>query len=591
VLLLLVFISAMALSVMRIPSKDGSGYLVDSAVMADCLRHGQWFGHEDVGEHGILFKLPAAFLFVLFGESAFAGTFITVILAVFSAALCFYLFRLFLKSDLWALAGTWLLITNYQFIHMEGSYLRGIPLLFATLLLFIGIYKNWNKWVIGLLFVLLLDAKESMFFVTVPPFAIWVVLDEWGCEACTIQQKILHIVERWVAGMLPAVVWLCLMFGTSLVPINVWVAQIFGLTVKGAAPEVWHYMPSVATENLWYTEYPAPQIKFDIKNVLAPVLEWINLGIAYCSKLFYPDFFSFFGMPKVIAFPAVIMSFSLFRMWKRNRFYAGIFLVLTCWLFLFIFIVRRGHARYMFPFFPVLILFFVYFIRDGFKRPVFSTFVMLFTAFGVLIALRFDPNIKKVIMSFVVLGVMSAALVMQTRHFRFAPMVKPLIPIVIGCFTILYWVQFAVMNNQGPIYQYLRFGYNSQCRDVLKGFSRDETIWVSNAGWRHLPFMYRRERRMKPKWNYGYKVFLPKKALPQRFSTFHTYNFGWNDLDGFQKDIVKYDIQHLILTESILPEVSFSGADQIENLDGAAWLEKERVQEMKGKRVHVYKVQ
>jgi hypothetical protein len=591
-LLLLVFLGSLALGVLRMPSKDGSRYLLDSAMMAECLRNGQWFGQEDVGEHGILFKLPAALLFVVFGNHAFIGTFITVLLATACCGLSFMFFRQVLKSDAWALAATWLLVTNYQFVHMAPSYLRGIPLLFATLLLFMAILNRWNKWVIGLLFLLLLDAKESMFFVAAPPFVIWVCLDEWQRPGNgSLTGFIRAITERCTAAFIPSAAWLGLMFLSPVVPVNVWIAQLFGLTVKGIAPEIWHYTPRIATKNLWYVQHGPPQLNVPETSALNTYfVKPFNLLLSYISKIFYPDTFSFFGMPKVMAYPAVFMSFRLFNTYRRKREYNLLFLIMILWFFLLIFILRRGHARYMFPMFPLLILFFIIFLKNAYLWKKFTIVTLAFTVTAVFIGLNFDPNLKKVAMNLFAVLLIGCALFCSHKPFQIKTAVQFTVPILIGCMTLAYWLQFAIFHRLGPIYDYIRYGYNAECAKVMACFEADEVICINDPGWHQLMYFYRHERRHHPKWNYSYKSWLPDKALPKRPADFKTYELSWRDEAEMREFIREKNIERIGMLASTLPEDRIHGQNFIADLERIKWIEKNDVISFKNKKLHLFRV-
>jgi len=178
VLIISVLAAGIILSLMRYAAKDETGFLIEAATMSDCILEGRWFGNEAVGWHGFIFKIPAAVLFTIFGRSVFLATFTNIIIAAFTCWLCFGILRKLLNSTAWAFAGTWLVITSYHFVLSLPTFLRDIPVLFTVLLLISAIINKRNRWIIGLCMLLILDAKEGVFFALAPGFVVWVVLDE-----------------------------------------------------------------------------------------------------------------------------------------------------------------------------------------------------------------------------------------------------------------------------------------------------------------------------------------------------------------------------------------------------------------------------
>ena len=302
-LIIFVLVVGVTLSLMRYSVKDETGFLIEAATMSDCMLEGRWFGNEAVGWHGFIFKIPAAILFTIFGRSIFIATLTNVIFGALTCWLCFGILRKLLKSTEWAFACTWLVITTFHFVLSLPTFLRDIPVMFAVLLLISAIINKRNKWLIGLCMMLILDAKEGVFFAFAPGFCMWVVLSElcsrWESEKeqkwettppCghpsstsravsrqsedkTISEQVesetisqgqspahstkysevalkskirnpkskikkpftsfARMFERLFAGFFPATVFLVLMFFTSVVPLNMLTATVFGVTSSG----------------------------------------------------------------------------------------------------------------------------------------------------------------------------------------------------------------------------------------------------------------------------------------------------------------------------------------------------------------------
>ncbi|MCK5852850.1 hypothetical protein KAH27_07450, partial [bacterium] len=316
-LIIFILVVGVTFSLMRYAAKDETGFLIEAATMSDCMLEGRWFGDEAVGWHGFLFKIPAAVLFTIFGRSIFLATFTNVIIAALTCWLCFGILRKVLKSTVWAFAGTWLVITTYHFVLSLPTFLRDIPVMFAVLLLLSAIINKRNKWLIGLCMMLILDAKEGVFFAFAPGFVLWVVLSElcsrwersesvirdpWSvvrnsnsdpggvknstgqgnrglktdAEEGTVGSKqfavssrqltgrgsrtsdlalrpltsLFRFFERLFAGFFPALVFLILMFCTSVVPLNMLTATVFGVTTSGMHDMKFNFSSKRATRSL-----------------------------------------------------------------------------------------------------------------------------------------------------------------------------------------------------------------------------------------------------------------------------------------------------------------------------------------------------
>ncbi len=293
ILIISVLAAGLILSLMRDARRDETRYLHDVATMADYISHGEWFGNEDVGWHGFILKVPTAILFLIFGKSVFIATLTTLVFALLSCWLAFRILKQLLKSDWWALAGIWLIVTNYHFVLSVPTLLREIPFLFVSLLFFDSIINKRNKWVIGLLLLLILDTKEGVFFAFAPPFVVWVALEEWFLKlecrglrtenreqktesqmqtqnlefqapnaknqeptTSSIHQRInpsTHFLSntftRLFAGLFPAFVFLILMFCTSIIPLNMRNANILGITTAGMHDMKYNFSPHRAAKH------------------------------------------------------------------------------------------------------------------------------------------------------------------------------------------------------------------------------------------------------------------------------------------------------------------------------------------------------
>jgi len=601
-LVLLGFAGNLVLSLMRDAKGDETMYLRDSAVMADCLRAGRWFGNEGVGVHGFIFKLPAALLFLAIGKSVYAATLVNVFLAAAACLLCFRLLSRLLESEGWALGGTWLLAANFQFLRLSPTYNRDIPALFAVLLLLNAVVDRRGRWQLGLILLLILDAKEYLYFILLPPFLIWSMFDAAGAipkaRRFRALQWIRLVLARWTAALLPAAVYLVLMFCTSVVPLNMFSARILCLTEPaGADTLVDQFRPEAATRNPW------PRPGQPRSPVLAPAHEpsppsgepdpgpWPLIrrhAPKYLAKLFYPGVFSFDGIPKAMALPAVVMSLLLFfrRGPNPNR---RRFLVLASWAFLASFMAMPSYPRYLLPIYPVLFMFLILFLLDtglGFRiRVAVFAAACCFVAGGLYFS-RIGL-IKKIGVNLVMLAALAAVLFRAEtprRRERYAA----LFVLLAGSFSILAAVRYTCFNYWGQAGNFLKYGPNRECREVMAQFGETESFWVNDAGWKYLADFHLGQRPATAEWEGRLKPWVPKKRLLIRHEDRRGYDFCWRDIEEFRSGLRRHRIEYVGLVVSLVQGDPFQFQWWRDDFDHATWLSIERSVPLKNKMLRIY---
>ncbi len=246
------------MSFMRFASHDEALYLTEAANIADALRHGNWFGDLPVGRHGFFIKTITAILFLIFGNSVFVATLVTGAISVLTFWLCFRFLKNMLKSEWWALAGTWLVFANPVVIFCSYKYLVDIPAMCAVLLIIEAVMKKKNTWIIGLLFLLAIDVREYLLFIIGPALVLWIILEqlkivitknkfcEIDCKQFFLLKQILRyarLIPRFTwkvflkctIVLFPIIVYLVLMFTTTLLPLNIHLTRIIGATNRGLA--------------------------------------------------------------------------------------------------------------------------------------------------------------------------------------------------------------------------------------------------------------------------------------------------------------------------------------------------------------------
>ncbi len=204
--------------------KDESLYFNETWLMSQLLQEGRWIGNYAVGLHGFLFKLPMALIFLITGPSVEIVTIFNILLACITGLLFYNLSKKVLGKSEYGVLSTLILLSSFYFFISTPTYLREIPSVFVVVLFLYSLIDNWDKWKMSLIFLLLLDSKEYIFFVFALFYLILLLIesDKKGVS------KIVEVLKQYVLIMLPSAVWLVLMFTTSIIPMNMYVVSTLG---------------------------------------------------------------------------------------------------------------------------------------------------------------------------------------------------------------------------------------------------------------------------------------------------------------------------------------------------------------------------
>ena len=241
-----------ARSIFRDATGDESIYLRETTIMSELIGKGVWFGDYAVGLHGFLFKIPVALIFVALGHpSVYIATLYTILLSGATLLLFYKLLRKYFFDKKYALLTVILLSGVFHFLDMSLSFSRDIPALFCVLLFLYLFFNKSNKWLIGLSLLLLLDAKEHI-FLTVAPFYFVYLLVEFikSIKKEKLLSQIKDFFMKCFSGYFFSIVWIVLMFTTSIIPINMFVASISGLIEDGLSWNVSQFSYEVGGRNL-----------------------------------------------------------------------------------------------------------------------------------------------------------------------------------------------------------------------------------------------------------------------------------------------------------------------------------------------------
>ncbi|GEM_PF-1884523 len=596
VLLIAFFIFALFFSTYRDAIRDETIYIHETYLLSELIKNGIWFGDYAVGLHGFLFKIPPAILFIFTGPSVALLTIYNILIAT---GVGYFLYRFLQKAFNWkatALLITGFVMANFHFILSTPTYLREMPSLLIIILFLYGILKNWKPWVLGIVLLLLLDAKEYLFFMFGSGYFIWVVIKYFRLYE-TLYSKIKYIILECIQLYILPLFWIVLMFTTSIIPVNMFVASILGLVDTGLEYTTQHFSADVATQNLLEggTESPRFYVSEDYPIFLQYILNFLNSIISYIGKIFYPRTFSFLAIPKVIILPAVYMGFKVLKdSWKKklseiNKF--DLILPILMFVYLIIYLLRATHGRYLLPIAPVVGIYFVYFLYYGYHEKRALMKVLLATLVFVVIGFFFEMGYvpQKVILE---LSLFACIAISVMKPFNFGKDFYLLFKIfTIGlCVAAMFGASVLFAATQGQAKHSTLFGNNREIDNVVEMVPEDSRFWINNHESYDLMAVYIGQTYSWPEWKWQLAPYVPKKTLLQTYGEKYAFNKELYKVEDFWKYVSENDIEYVVLMKSKFEDVPFQDQEYLEDFKETKWLEKYEKQDMKGKEIYVFEV-
>lgn len=586
----------MVLALFRNAIKDETIYLNDAAWMAECLRQGHWFGNEGVGLHGFIFKLPAALLFLCFGRSVFLATVTTVAMGAMAIWLTQRVLLRMLGSLKLAFAGTWLVLTAYHFVQCLPTFMRDIPALLAVLLLIEATVCRRGRWWVGFLLMLILDAKETTFFMIAPAFAVWVVLDEFGHSANDGARRLRtwgRIGGRWLAGFLFPLSYIVLMMCTEVVPLNLYLARVLGLTerwIGGVVSQFVSWDPAGTTVGRYRT-LPRLHVPEGVWHWAGTILDNV---VFYAGKLVHPKTFSIMTVSKVIIVPALAMSLRLFREWHRSRETYLLLLPLVVWTSLVEYLAGVTVGRYLLPVLPVIVYFFLRFILCLGERQ-YAVRVLAVTACALCLELLYELYMvpAKILIAFCPVLLLGAAAILSRREGVSANRLAVTAVLLLGGMGAAASLAASWSTASGQLGNYVRFGYNRDCERILSYIPANTRTWISCTEWSALPKFYRGERPGIEHAIHDVRPWIPRvKAMKniEDFDRILTFADKVPDIERLRELVRRKKIEKLLAIISRTHRVKFMNQDLAETLLQEDWLEIERRVPAKNQDVYILSV-
>jgi hypothetical protein len=594
ILLFVFIVLSIVLAIFRDTVADEAIYIHETFLMSELLKNGIWFGDYAVGLHGFLFKIPPAIVFMFTEPSVFLLTLYNILLA----CLALYFFYKFLKEAFgWrykAILALGLLMANFHFMISTPTYLREMPSLFVVSSLFYGIFKNWKPWVLGLVFLLLLDAKEYLFLMFGLGYFIWIVTKYF--KARNLKNIFFESIQVYGFSLL----YVILMFTTSIIPVNMFIASIFGLITVGIEHVAGQFTADSATVNLLKDEEVRTIFQFviteDMHIAVQMVLGFLNTILSYIGKLLYPRTFSFIGIPKIIIFPAIYIAFKILKSKVENFKKILPILLLT---FLAIYILRASHGRYLLPIMPLVAIYFIQFIHYPFKDKKEVIRILIATFLFMSFSFYFETSylIHKI---FIEVSLFTCIAISILEPFAFSKYFYNLFQkaTILFCIIAMFGTSILFSMTQGQISNYILFGVNREVEKIVEIVPQNENVWINNTKSFELMKAKMGYTYSWPEWKWKLAEFIPKKDLLKAYGEQHLFNDFYGEPEIFINYIDENEIEYLVYVESTIDEELFefeylNFSEDIKMLDFIKQEEafvKQETYELQNKKVYLFKV-
>lgn len=573
----------------RVPTLDDDLYLYETALITETLVRGDWFGHYGVGIHGFLFKLPVAFVFLLTGPSLIIASIWNIFIASVSLALFYKILVKVLKNANLALLGTLFLFTNFQFLLNLPTYMREIPVLFSFLLFVFSVMNSGYGILAGLSLLLVLDAKESVFFMISSGLIIAILINSYK----GFNLRSLHkMFTRGVLVFLPSITYVLIMIFTSAIPLNTSIFTVVpGVTEGGVEYQLKHFRQLSATDSV--VRLKSPEAK-TIENII-PVdtqepgrfQKLLSGSLSYIGKVLYPRTFSFLSIPLIILVPALFSAVYIFKdaLLRRKRLLS--LLPLLTGSFLAIYIFRLSFDRYLFPITPIIFIFFLFFVKDFVHRR--KIFFLAVLSAGLLsflsllfeadyIAIKFLLNLA-VFSSLIIYGFM-----VHNREIGRILLLSFLSVLTFSVFAFYFY-------KEGQYSKSATWGREYEVHRVVSYFDKEEKIFINDIGWDMLLYTYRGDLYSPPEWKWPLKDWVPRKNSLRVYERFNTYLMDEYFVIQELEYLIDNDIDKIVLIVSLIPDKPFPYQEKLPEYLEAEWLELEDRVQLKNKDMYIFSVQ
>lgn len=577
---------------------DDDLYLYESTIITHSIKKLEWFGHYGVGIHGFLFKIPVALIFLLTGPSLTIATIYNIILACITLYIFYLILKKIFLNTVYPLLGSLLFFCSFQFILNYPTYMREIPVVLSLLLFIYAILQKKSYWILGLLLLLIMDAKELVFFMVTPGIIVAILINEW--KGLNIR-GILRQISIYFKLFLPTLTYLLLMLFTSIIPLNTVIFTVIpGITEGGVEYQLKHFEEKAATQSIVKLQNPEAAViqdfvktepskeidvkKFSISEKISKIRQKL---VGYFGKLLYPRTFSFLSIPKIIFFPAIFTSFILFRKFCKKKSNIGVILSLTLWSFTLVYILRQSFDRYLFPITPVLLIFFLMYLKEVVKsRKIYiSIFILSYSLSLAGILFEAEYIYVKLALNTVITLILAIYLYIPDKG-KFNLLRFLLISIIAG---ITFLVSIFYYYASGQFHRYKIFGNDYEIKKVVSNFDRTDRILINDPGWDLLIGAYRGNRAYSAEWKWVLKDWVPRKKHLRIFEDIDTFTIS-GDIESNFRTVQKNNINKVAIISSNVPHTYFPYQDRVKDYMECKWLKFDRKVDLKNMTLYIFDV-
>jgi hypothetical protein len=450
-----------------------------------------------------------------------------------------------------------------------------------------GILKKKSIVFLSLIFLLLLDVKEYAFFVFALFYIIWILLDSkeqslWG--------KLLKTFKQSFVLFLPSLIWMILMFTTSIIPVNMFLASVVGLLDKNFDYLLLHFNAEISTYNALEGSKSIPLINI-VESWSQPIkilCEVVNVILSYIGKVLYPRVFSFLSVPKVVIFPVVYSSVLIIKEYiskreNKRRDLAILSLLILIWLL--IYILRASHGRYLLPVVPAISVIYIFFLfKQQFtkkERCIVLVGTVIYSSLGYFFETTYI--VQKVIIEILILILTTFILYKRNRKVYSSFLI--LFVSVVSFGTVLLF-----SYTQGQVYGYMSFGENRNSEYIASILPVKEKYWHNNNMNSHLISVLKEEQFLAPEWKWKLYKSLPKVNSLKVLEEKESFNFPLIRFKGFQKDLYDMDIEKVVLFVAEDNSIEYPYQNLLYIFFMQDWLELEDQKESKNIQIYIFKV-
>lgn len=591
--LLLVYILAISfLSSFRDMINDETLYFHETFLISELFKNGTWIGAYGVGLHGFLSKIPPAIIFLLTGPSVEVVTIYNILLTAGVALLSYKLFSNILKNKTYGILSTAILLSNFHFLTTATTYLREIPAILVILLLLNHIVQKGTKgkFVLGLLFLLLLDAKEYAFAICAVFFVIWLFIES---KETNFFRRTWDVIKQSFLIFLPSLIWIILMFTTNIIPVNMFLTTIIGLRDSTFQYLFTHFDIETSTQNA--LEGGKDMFLIAIEDTWHPVAiflsQIVNIILSYVGKISYPRVFSFLSIPKVVIFPVVASSIITLKRYvlskkterKNLRNYAMLSTLILTWLA--IYILRASHGRYLLPIVPAIAVIYVYFLFEQKLTLKQKKIIFIGTVIYVSFGIYFETSyvVPKILLEF---GILTLFLTVFLKPYLLH--VKYLLISLLVAGSIATAILFSFV--QGQIYGSLNFGINRNAKQIAELLPEDGRYWINSSKNHALISALNNETYLNPEWKWRLHEIVPIRDSLKTLGEQQSFTFAVGDMERFIRNVEVYDIQKVVMISTWEDQDSYPYQEFLLEFLSQPWLELEERVELRGMDVYIFNV-